>query len=152
MPEHHAFVSWTSQGSDFLSGKYSRAHVWRFDGGLSVRAAASPHNVPVALTDSGAVDPEEAFVAAVASCHMLTFLYLAFRAGIHVMRYDDEAVGTMSKDADGNAWVSSVTLRPQLGFGPGKTPDAAEIARLHHEAHATCIIANSIKTAVQVIA
>jgi organic hydroperoxide reductase OsmC/OhrA len=153
MIEHHASISWISQGADFVAGTYSRGHTWRFDGGLVVRAAASPHNVPALHTDLGAVDPEEAFVASIASCHMLTFLYLAFRAGLDIAKYDDEAVGTMSVNEHGASWISSVDLRPQLAFAKTSTPPAPElIASLHHEAHAQCFIANSIKTVVRVVA
>ncbi|HEX5177501.1 MAG TPA: OsmC family protein [Chthoniobacteraceae bacterium] len=152
MIEHRATLHWNSQGADFLAGDYSRAHTWRFDGGLAICAAASPHNVAAIHTDPSAVDPEEAFIAAIASCHMLTFLYLAYRAGLHLTAYDDEAVGEMAVNAQGANWVGSVKLHPKLTFANATSaPSADVIARLHHEAHAQCFIANSVKTEVSII-
>jgi organic hydroperoxide reductase OsmC/OhrA len=149
---HRATIHWNSPERDFLAGTYSRAHTWRFDGGLTVPAAASPHNVPSIHTDVSAIDPEEAFVAAIASCHMLTFLYLAFRSGVNIIAYDDEAVGEIAVNAQGASWVSSVTLHPKLAFGNARSAPAADvIARLHHEAHTQCFIANSVKTHVSIL-
>src|SRR5688500_785553 len=122
VPEYRALIRWSSSGSDFLSGKYSRAHAWEFDGGLVVPASASPHHVAIAQTDPGALDPEEAFVAAISSCHMLTFLYLASHEGIPLVEYRDEASGTMAINADGAKWISIVQLRPTLVYGTPATP------------------------------
>jgi len=150
--EHRAFIRWAAPESDFLAGSYSRAHTWQFDGGLTVRAAASPHNVPAPHTDVTAIDPEEAFVVSVASCHMLTFLFLAFRAGLAITEYSDDATGEISVNEEGASWISSVKLHPRIVLAPGTTaPAPGLIAHLHHEAHAQCFIANSIKSSVHIL-
>jgi len=150
MSEHKANVRWQlAAGEDFLGRRYSRRHTWSFDGGITVPASPSPAAVRPPLSDPEAVDPEEAFVAAIASCHMLTFLYLAARAGFEIRAYEDDAVGTMTKNERGVPWVSSVDLRPRIEYG-AKRPSADEEARLHESAHDDCFIANSIKTAVHV--
>lgn len=113
-------------------------------------ASAAPSVVPEPLSNPAGVDPEEAFVAALSSCHMLTFLDLARRRGFTVVHYRDEAVGRMAKTAGGAAWVASVTLRPAVTYGGGAHPTAAEERNLHHAAHAACFIANSVKTDVTV--
>lgn len=148
--EHRAGIRWELAGGDFLRGRYSRQHTWTFDGGASVPASSSPHVVPVPHSNPACVDPEEAFVAAVASCHMLTFLGLAFREGVVVEAYEDEAVGTMSKNERGAWWVSSVALDPKIRYGEGRTPDAERERRLHEAAHRECFIANSVRTEVTV--
>ena len=117
MIEHQARVSWTFDGGDFRKGRYSRAHRWDFDGGCSMPASPSPHVVPAPWSDAAAVDPEEAFVAAVASCHLLTFLFLAARAGYQVLSYVDEAVGAMVKNERGRYWVHEVVLHPRIEWG-----------------------------------
>ena len=151
MSEYTATVRWQRNAdADFVRNRYSRAHEWRFDGGAVVRASASPSIVRAPFSDPAGVDPEEAFVAAVASCHMLWFLSIAAAKGHVVERYEDEAVGTMAKNADGKEWVAEVVLRPRIAFGGDKTPDAAAIEALHHEAHAECFIANSVKSAIRV--
>ena len=150
MSEHRATIRWQQTGPDFLKGQYSRAHTWQFDGGVTVPASASPSVVPTPWSDPANVDPEEAFVASVASCHMLTFVYLAGKEGFVVESYEDSAVGTMSKNEKGVPWVSSVTLNPRIVCGAGKQPSPADVARLHHLAHEQCFIANSIKTDVRV--
>lgn len=150
MSEHRAIVDWKRNGPDFLKGRYSREHTWTFDGGLTVAASPSPSVVPVPWSNPANVDPEEAFVASISSCHMLTWLFLASRAGFEVESYRDEAVGVMTKNEQGVPWVSAVTLNPVIVYAGGKTPDATENARLHHLAHEQCFIANSIKTAVTV--
>ena len=147
---YHATVAWRREpDADFARGRYSRAHTWRFDGGVEVNAAASPHVVPKAFTPEDAVDPEEAFVASLSSCHMLTFLDLARRAGFIVDSYEDAAEGEMVKNAAGRLWVSRVTLRPRITYA-GKEPAADELGRLHHDAHDLCFIANSVTTDVRV--
>ena len=152
--QYKATVRWTLTGPDFLAGRYSREHTWTFDGGVTVPASPSPHNVPAPYSNSANVDPEEAFVAAVSSCHMLTFLYLAYQQGVHVERYDDEAVGTMTRNGQGFPWVSAVTLHPKIAYGAGEggagRPTPADERRLHHQAHEQCIIANSIRAEVTV--
>lgn len=152
MIEHKASIHWSFDGGDFRKGRYSRAHVWRFDGGLEMPASPSPHVVPAPWSEASAVDPEEAFVAAIASCHMMTFLFLASRAGFLVERYDDHAVGTMVKNAQGRWWVNEVVLKPRIVYGGDKLPGAADIEQLHHAAHEECFIANSVKTEIRVAA
>jgi organic hydroperoxide reductase OsmC/OhrA len=149
MSEYVARVHWERQGSQvFTDNRYSRRHVWQFDGGTSVPASSSPHSVPLPWSDASAVDPEEAFVASLSSCHMLWFLSLAAKAGWVVDDYRDDAVGVMARNADGQLAMTVVTLRPAVTFSGLKQPDAAELARLHHEAHAACYIANSVKSEV----
>ena len=149
MSEHRATVSWEKDDSDFLKGRYSRAHQWSFDGGVSVRASSSPSAVPVPMSDESAVDPEEAYVASISSCHMLTFLYLACRKKFVITRYEDEAVGTMTKAENGIPWVSRVTLNPRIVY-EGRHPTSEEEQALHHEAHRQCFIANSVRTVIDV--
>jgi organic hydroperoxide reductase OsmC/OhrA len=150
MAEHRATVRWEQAGGPFAKRQYSRAHTWSFDGGVTVPAAASPHAVPVQFTDPSGVDPEEAYVAAIASCHMLSFLPLAALAGFEVLRYEDEAVGRMAKNERGAWWVSEVDLSPRITWAEGKAPDSASEAELHHRAHDDCYIASSVKTEIRV--
>jgi organic hydroperoxide reductase OsmC/OhrA len=150
MAEHKAIISWQRNGPDFLKGKYSREHTWTFDGGLKLAASASPSVVPLPWSNPSNVDPEEAFVAAISSCHMLTYLYLASVQGFTVDSYCDEAIGFMIKDDKGVPWVSDVTLNPQIVYGGDKVPGPEDVARLHHLAHEQCFIANSVKTRVAV--
>ena len=150
MSEHKAAICWKGVGPDFLKGKYSREHTWTFDGGVTVPASPSPSNVAAPYSNPSNVDPEEAFVAAVASCHMLTYLFLAYQQGFQVDHYDDEAVGRMTRNDEGRPWVSSVTLYPRIAYGGARLPTPADEERLHHLAHDQCIIANSIKTKVSV--
>jgi organic hydroperoxide reductase OsmC/OhrA len=150
MSEHKATIDWQSKGADFLGGKYSREHTWTFDGGVVVPASASPSVVPAPHSNPANVDPEEAFVAAVSSCHMLTFVYLAGKQGFQVDSYRDEAVGIMTKNERGVPWVSSITLHPQIAYSGAKIPAPADEEHLHHLAHEQCFIANSIKTDVRV--
>lgn len=150
MPEHNATISWKCTSPDFLSGKYSREHVWTFDGGLTVPASPSPSVVPTPYSNPANVDPEEAFVAAISSCHMLTFLYVACKGGFEVTSYHDEAVGLMTKNEQGRPWVSRVVLQPQVVYGGAKIPTQVDEEHLHHLAHEQCFIANSIKTEVVV--
>jgi len=150
MSTHRATISWKCTGADFVKGRYSREHTWSFDGGAVVPASPSPSVVPAPWSNPANVDPEEAYVAAVSSCHMLTFLYLAGKAGFQVDSYDDEAVGAMTKNERGTPWVSSVTLQPKIRFSGPKQPNHTEQEQLHHEAHEQCFIAQSIKTEVTV--
>jgi organic hydroperoxide reductase OsmC/OhrA len=152
MPEHTATVRWENHGPDFLKRAYSREHTWHFDGGAVVPASASPHIVPAPWSNPAGVDPEEAFVASVSSCHLLWFLHVAIDAGFTVQHYEDAARGEMRNNERGVHWISRITLRPRITWGSAKIPDAAEIARLHHLAHEQCFVANSIKTRVEVIA
>jgi organic hydroperoxide reductase OsmC/OhrA len=150
MSEHKAAISWKRTGPDFLKGGYSREHTWEFDGGLTVPASPSPSVVPAPWSNPAHVYPEEAFVASISSCHMLTYLYLASRRGFQVDSYDDEAVGVMTKNEKGAPWVSLVTLHPRISYSGGNLPAPADEERLHHLAHEQCFIANSIKTEVRV--
>jgi organic hydroperoxide reductase OsmC/OhrA len=150
MSEHKATIDWQFSGGDFPRGKYSREHTWTFDGGLTVPASPSPAVVPLPHSNPANVDPEEAFVAAISSCHMLTFLYLASRAGFLILRYRDEAVGRMTKNEKRVPWVSSVVLHPRIEYGGDKRPTLEEEEDLHHRAHEGCFIANSVKTEITV--
>jgi len=150
MSEHKATIHWKRESPDFLKGKYSREHTWTFDGGMTIAASPSPTVVPVPYSNPANVDPEEAYIAAVSSCHMLTFLHLASRAGFTVDKYDDEAIGVMTKNEKGSQWVSSIILRPKIIYSGEKLPSLQDEGELHHKAHEQCFIANSIKTVVTV--
>jgi organic hydroperoxide reductase OsmC/OhrA len=151
MSEHKATISWQRNDADFLKGKYSREHIWSFDGGATVPASASPANAPGPYANAACVDPEEAFVASISSCHMLWFLFLAGKAGFQVDSYQDEAVGVMTKNEKGIPWVSSVVLDPKIVYGgEEQQPTPVDVERLHHQAHEQCFIANSVKTLVTV--
>ncbi len=148
--QHTARVVWQLAGRDFLRGRYSREHTWTFDGGQTVPASASPANVALPYSNPAGVDPEEAFVAAIASCHMLTFLYEAYKDGVEVVSYDDEAVGAVTENERGILWVSSVVLRPWVEYPASAAPSLEQQERLHHRAHMECFIANSVKTEITV--
>jgi len=151
MSEHLATVHWQRRdGDDFSAGRYSRRHEWCFDGGAMVAASPSPQVVPVPWSDATAVDPEEAFVAAIASCHMLWFLSIAAERGWVVDAYEDAAVGTMGRVAPGRHAITDVVLRPRIAFGGDSQPNAAQIDELHEAAHERCFIANSVKTRIRV--
>lgn len=149
MSAYVATVGWSLRdGEDFLAGRYSRGHVVSFDGGLIMPASASPHVVGAKWSVAEAVDPEEMLVAAIASCHMLSFLHVARLAGYKALSYEDAAEGTMSPNAKGKLWVSRVVLRPKIVWEV--EPDAQALAHMHHEAHEECFIANSVATEVVV--
>ena len=148
MSEFTATVVWQRQGAVFTDQKYSRAHQWRFDGGAVVAGSSSPHSVRLPYSDPAAVDPEEAFVASLSSCHMLFFLSFAAKAGFVVDSYQDQAVGVMSKNTDGKMALTLVTLRPEAVYA-GKQPTVEQLAELHHHAHEECFIASSVKTEVR---
>ena len=143
-----ATILWQRNGALFTDRLYSRAHLWSFDGGAVVPGSSSPHVVPLPLSDAAAVDPEEAFVASLSSCHMLWFLHLAAQAGFVVERYEDRAEGVMARNADGKPAITRVTLRPLAEFAGERQPDRQALEALHHAAHAECFIANSVKTEV----
>ena len=150
MSIHVASIVWErAEGAAFKDNRYSRAHRWEFDGGAVVPASSSPAVVPLPLSDPGGVDPEEAFVASLSSCHMLWVLFFAAKAGFVVDSYRDAAEGHMEKTADGSMWMARVVLRPAIRFS-GAAPDAAVLAAMHDKAHHACFIANSVKTAVTV--
>jgi organic hydroperoxide reductase OsmC/OhrA len=141
--EHRATVEWKRQG-DFVYETYSRMHEWRFESGVAVPGRASPSNIPKTAPSAPGIDPEEAFIASLSSCHMLWFIHLALQRKFVVDRYVDEAVGVLDKN-----WMSQVTLRPIVSFS-GKAPSNDEHRALHHKAHEKCFIANSVKTEVRV--
>jgi organic hydroperoxide reductase OsmC/OhrA len=144
--KHDALVIWRSDG-DFASGRYSRSHQWKFDGGALVPASSSPAVVPVPMSDPEGVDPEEALVASAASCHMLWFLDLARRAGFIVESYSDSAFGKVGEDERGRIALTRITLRPTIVFD-GRQPTREELETLHHQAHERCFIANSLRTPI----
>lgn len=149
--EYRASVKWKRDGGvKFTDQRYSRAHEWSFDGGITVAASSSPLSVRLPYSVAEAVDPEEALVAALASCHMLTFLYVAAKQGFVVDDYADDAVGEMSKNEHGKFWISKVTLSPQIRFSGEKRPSSEQLKELHHLAHEECYIANSVKSEVVV--
>lgn len=146
MSEHHATISWKRQSPDFSYEGYNRAHDWHFDAGVEVPASSAPDY----LGDADRVDPEEALVAAVSSCHMLTFLALAARKRLVVERYTDEAVGVMEKNDEGRLAITKIRLRPAIEWGEGGAPSEEALAKLHAKAHEHCFIANSIRSEVSV--
>lgn len=148
--DYTATVAWERDGAVFTDNRYSRAHYWEFDGGVRVPASASPHSVPLPLSVAAAVDPEEAFIAAAASCHMLWFLSIAAERGHLVEAYRDEAWARVGRSAAGGATITDVYLRPRVRFAPGSDPGAAGLAELHHAAHSRCLIANSIRSEVHI--
>lgn len=149
MSEYVATVEWVRGEQVFSDRLYSRAHDWRFDGGATVRGSSAPSSVPLPMSDAAAVDPEEALVAAVSSCHMLFFLDFAARAGLVVDRYTDHAVAVMGRDERGRTSILEVRLRPAILF-IGRAPDPAAMHALHHQAHEACYIANSIRAEIRV--
>jgi organic hydroperoxide reductase OsmC/OhrA len=149
MGEYMAVIEWQRNGEIFTDNRYSRRHTWSFDGGIEVPASASPHVVPAPMSVAAAVDPEEAFVAALSSCHMLWFLSIAAKKGFRVENYRDEAIGIMAKNAEGRLAMTKVSLRPKVEFGGDRLPGREDIEAIHHEAHNECFIANSVKTDVQ---
>jgi organic hydroperoxide reductase OsmC/OhrA len=151
MSEHLATVAWSRGDQPFSDNRYARAHDWRFDGGAVVRGSSAPSTiVPVPLSDPAAVDPEEALVAALSSCHMLFFLAFAAKGGFVVDSYTDEAVGMLGRDERGKTSITTITLRPAVVFSGDLLPDATAINALHHRAHAACYIANSIRAEVMI--
>ena len=151
MSTYTATIRWRGNDPEaFRKGRYCRGHEWAFDGGAVVQASASPDNVPPGTANEAGVDPEEALVAAISSCHMLFFVDYARRAGFVVDSYVDEARGLMEKRADGKIAVTRVTLYPKITFSGDKLPTAQEIAKLHHRSHEDCFIANSVNTEVTI--
>lgn len=148
MSEHRARVEWHRGGAAFTDNRYSRGHAWMFDGGAVVQASSSPSVVPLPMSIASAVDPEEAFVASLSSCHMLWFLSIAAKRGFVVESYDDEALGVMGRDERGKTAITRVTLRPRTRFAGTRVPTAHELEGLHHEAHEECFLANSVRTEV----
>jgi organic hydroperoxide reductase OsmC/OhrA len=150
MSIYTAKIIWKNDSPDtFTKNRYTRGHEWKFDGGITVPASASPHVVRAPFSVEAAVDPEEALVAATSSCHMLTFLWIAATRGFPVDSYEDNAVGEIT-ETDGKHWLSTITLDPRIEWAGDKHPTAEEIAEMHHAAHGGCYIANSIRSAVVV--
>ncbi|WP_410211645.1 OsmC family protein [Aquirhabdus sp.] len=150
MAQYGVEVIWSRDNQDFLDNRYSRKHILRFDGGIDVAGSSSPHVVPLPYSEAAAVDPEESFIAALSSCHMLWFLAIAAKRGFVVDYYYDAAVGIMAKNADGKLAMTAVTLKPDALFSKEKRPSHQELDQMHHEAHEECFIANSVKTDVRV--
>jgi organic hydroperoxide reductase OsmC/OhrA len=148
MSEYTATIKWRRDEQDFLGGNYSRGHVWEFDGGVSVPATASPHIVPPPKSVAGNVDPEQAFVASLSSCHMLFFLSIAAKKGYVVDTYTDYAIGYLAKNDQGKYAMTRVRLRPQVSFSGDKLPTMAQNKKIHEESHEHCFIANSVTTEV----
>jgi organic hydroperoxide reductase OsmC/OhrA len=151
MSEYVVTVRWQRGDQPFIDDKYRRGHTWTFDGGIEVPASSSPHVVPLPYSRAEAVDPEEAFVAALSSCHMLWFLSIAARHRFRVDSYVDEATGRMGRNARGKLAMTQVTLRPDVVFGGERVPTKDEVAAMHHEAHDECFIANSVTTDVRCV-
>ncbi|WP_425410947.1 OsmC family protein [Hyphococcus sp.] len=146
MSDHLAGISWRRETESFAYQEYNRTHVWRFDNGAEVKAAAAP----AYLGDPACIDPEEAFVASVASCHMLTFLAIAARKRLTVDAYDDNAIGHMEKDENGRLAITRIELHPVITFAKSVDVDAETLGKIHHLSHQECFIANSIKTEILV--
>ena len=149
MSEHFATIRWQRGEHPFAKGRYSRKHEWRFDGGAVVPASASPHIVREPFSDASAVDPEEGFVAALSSCHMLWFLSTAAERGFVVDDYDDQATGQMRENEDGKPVIAEIVLRPRATFS-AMQPTREQIADMHHAAHERCFLANSVRTEIRV--
>ncbi len=146
MSSHKANISWVNNHSDFSYDTYDRTHEWAFEGGIKVQASSAP----AYLGRAEFVDPEEALVASLSSCHMLTFLAIAARKRLHVVSYHDEAEGYLEKNAKGKLAVTRVILRPKVVFKEGVQVDKEVLDRLHHRAHEECFIANSVLTEITV--
>ncbi|HEV7991921.1 MAG TPA: OsmC family protein, partial [Gemmatimonadaceae bacterium] len=148
MHRYTATTTWSRDGAAFADLRYNRAHRWKFDGGLDLLASSSPQHVRVPMSDPAGVDPEEALVASLSSCHMLSFLYVAAKRGIVVDSYVDDAEGVMDRNEEGRLAITRVVLRPRVVYAT--PPDSATEAALHHQAHEDCYIANSVRTEVVV--
>ncbi|MGH8809690.1 MAG: OsmC family protein [Noviherbaspirillum sp.] len=147
---YEATIAWSRGEQKFTDNRYSRGHSWRFDGGAQVQASSSRYVVPLPMSVEAGVDPEEALVAATASCHMLFFLSIAAKKGFVVDRYADRASAVMGKNGDGKMAMTRITLRPEIAFGGERMPTRQELDEIHHESHEQCFIANSLKSEVVV--
>ena len=149
---YNVIVSWKKNLDEvFIDSQYSRAHTWIFDGGIELAASSSPHVVPLPMSNEFAVDPEEAFVASLSSCHMLWFLSIAAEKNYVVESYEDHAEGFLGKNTDGKLAMTKVTLKPKVIFNSKTVPLREEVDKLHHMAHEKCFIANSVKTEIVVL-
>lgn len=151
MGVYEARVAWERGDQPFLDKRYSRAHEWRFDGGAVVAGSSAPASVPLPMSDASAVDPEEAMVASLSSCHMLWFLAFAAQAGLVVDSYVDEASGKMGKNEQGRGYLAEVDLRPVTSFS-GRVPEQDELDALHHQAHEHCEMAHSVRAEIRTTA
>lgn len=151
MSQHQARIRWARAADEkFVDSRYSRAHQWEFDGGVTVPASSAVSSVRLPYSKPENVDPEEALVAAISSCHMLSFLYVAAKEGFVVDAYDDLAIGTMARNEAGRLAVTTARLAPRVDFSGARSPTQADVDRLHHAAHEECFIANSVRTAIAV--
>jgi organic hydroperoxide reductase OsmC/OhrA len=148
MSQHHATVEWQRHQAKFVDNRYSREHLWKFDGGAEIAASSSPQVVPVPYSNAEFVDPEEAFIASLSSCHMLWFLSIAAKHKFVVESYTDRAVGVMSKNEESKLAITSIHLYPQVIFGEDRLPTQEQIEAMHEEAHHSCFLASSVKAAV----
>ena len=146
---YSAEIVWLRGEQNFLDNRYSRRHALRFDGGVEVPGSSSPHVVPIPMSDAAAVDPEEAFVASISSCHMLFFLSIAAKRRFRIDRYFDAATGVIEPNGEGKMAISVVTLRPEVDFSGERIPTEEEIMSIHHRAHDECFIASSVKSEVR---
>ena len=146
MSEHKVTLKWERGGAEFSYQKYPRDHTWSFDGGHTMTATAAP----AYLGNPAHVDPEEAFVASLSSCHMLTFLAIACKQRLVIDSYEDEAVGHLEKNADGKLAITRVELGPEITWGGDRKPSAEELDKMHDAAHENCFVANSVRTVVTV--
>lgn len=149
MGAHGATIEWKRGDQPFVDKRYSRAHRWTFDGGAVVPGSSAPASVPVPMSDASAVDPEEAMIASLSSCHMLWFLAFAAKAGLVVDSYRDAASGELDRNEAGKSYLARVTLRPVTVFS-GRQPGQAELDALHHQAHEHCDMANSVRSTITV--
>jgi organic hydroperoxide reductase OsmC/OhrA len=151
MSQHQAHIQWNRQSNErFVDQRYSRAHTWKFDGGITVAASSAVSAVPLPYSKPENVDPEEAFVASLSSCHMLTFIWLAAKEKFVVDSYDDLAIGSLSRNEKGRMAITSVRLEPKIVFSGEKLPTDTDLERLHHAAHEQCFIANSVLTQITI--
>jgi len=150
MSEYVATVQWKRNEAKFTDNKYSREHIWEFDGGVEIPASSSPHVVPVPYSNAACVDPEEAFIASLSSCHMLWFLSIAAKKKFVVESYIDRVVGGMEKNEDGRLAITKIYLRPEVSFTGDNLPTEQQIKVIHEEAHHSCFLANSVKTEITV--
>jgi len=152
MMSYNVRIFWKKDSSEaFVDNKYSRAHIWTFDGGIELVASSSPHVVPLPMSRETAVDPEEAFIASLSSCHMLWFLSIAAGKKFIVESYEDHAEGVLAKNEEGKLAMTEVTLKPKINFSGKTIPSQAQVDELHHLAHEKCFIANSVKTKISIV-
>jgi organic hydroperoxide reductase OsmC/OhrA len=147
--QYTATIKWHRGDDVFSNNCYSRAHAWEFDGGATVAASASPNIVPLPMSVAENIDPEEAFVASISSCHMLFFLAIAAQRGFVVDDYLDEAAGIMEKRSDGKTAITKVRLRPRASYSGSKVPRLEDVQKMHHKAHQMCFIANSVHAEIE---